>query len=64
MSGQRLSTYAEVSTVSQADENQSRIERATPAQIADMTPEERHAYIEEIARECAVWSAELNRRLA
>lgn len=50
--------------MSQADENLSRIERATPAQIAAMTLEERHVYVEELARECAVWSAELNRRLA
>lgn len=50
--------------MSQADENQSRIERATPAQIEAMTPEERRTYIELIARECAVWSAELYRRLA
>jgi len=55
---------AEVSAVSQADENTSGIERATPAQIAEMTPEERRAYIEAIAREGAKWSAELNRRLA
>ncbi|MDF3281377.1 hypothetical protein [Gordonia sp. N1V] len=50
--------------MSQADENQSRIERATPSQIAAITTEERHAYIEELAREGAKWSAELNRRLA
>lgn len=50
--------------MSQADENQSRIERATPAQITAMTPDERRTYIEELARECAFWSAELNRRLA
>ena len=50
--------------MSQSDENQSRIERATSAQIEAMTPEERRAYVEVIARECAVWSAELNRRLA
>lgn len=50
--------------MSQADGNASGIERATPARIAAMTPEERHAYIEAIAREGAKWSAELNRRLA
>ncbi len=50
--------------MSQADENQSGIERATPAQIAEMAPEERRVYIEAIAREGAKWSAELNRRLA